>query len=150
LILLFKGGYLLLRTAERESNMKIIILNIFLGAALFSTNLFAGSIEIFKQENPNGTVEFSDQPSRGAQKIQVDPNVVEVTPAPPIEPSPPAEARSSKKSANENVDPQVIHLNSDDETYINNRRVIRKRGDGKQPSIQPLPVRKPVRVTPRR
>jgi uncharacterized protein DUF4124 len=130
--------------------MKIIILNIFLGAALFSASLFAGSIEIFKQENPDGTVEFSDQPSRGAQKIQVDPNVVEITPAPPIEPSPPAEASRSKKTANENVDPQVIHLNSDDETYINNRRTTRKRVGGKQPVVKPLPVRKPARATPRR
>jgi hypothetical protein len=130
--------------------MKIIILNIFLGAALFSTNLFAGSIEIFKQENPDGTVEFSDQPSRGAQKIQVDPNVVEVTPAPPIEPSPPAASSKSKKTANENVEPQVIHLNSDDETSINNRRVIRKRVGDKQPVAKPLPAKKPVRATPRR
>jgi len=130
--------------------MKIIILNIFLGAALFSTNLFAGSIEIFKQENPNGTVEFSDEPTPGAQKIKVDPNVVEVTPAPPIEPSPPADTSKQRNTANENVDPQVIHLNSDDETYINNRRVIRKRVDGKQPVAKPLPARKPVRATPRR
>ncbi len=129
--------------------MKTIILSIFLSAALFSTSIFAGSIEIFKQESKGGVVEFSDEPSPGAKKIQVDPNVVEITPAPPIEPSPPAETTKPKSTANENVEPQVIHLNSDDETYINNRRIIRKRVDGKQPIAKPLPARKPVRVTPR-
>lgn len=130
--------------------MKITLINIFLSVALFSASVFAGSIEIFKQESKGGVVEFSDEPSPGAEKIRVNPNVVEITPAPPIEPSPPAETRSSKKTTNENVEPQVIHLNSDDETYINNRRVIRKRVDGKQPVVKPLPARKPVRATPRR
>lgn len=130
--------------------MKIITSTIFLSTTLFSACLFAGSIEIFKQESKDGVVEFSDEPSPGAKKIQVAPNVVEITPAPPIEPSPPAETRSSKKTTNENVEPQVIHLNSDDETYINNRRIIRKRVDPRWPVAKPLPARKPARAIPRR
>jgi hypothetical protein len=129
--------------------MKIIILNFFLAVALFSTHSFAGSIEVFKQQNPDGSIEFSDEASPGAQKIQVDPNVVDVVPAPVIEASPPADTPKQKKAASDDVDPQVIHLNSDDETYINNRRVIR-RGVGDKPVVRPLPAKKPVRATPRR
>jgi hypothetical protein len=125
--------------------MKIIILNIFLSAVLFSNSLFAGSITVFEQKNQDGTVEFSDQPSRGAKTIEVNPNVVEVTPTPPSESSPPEDMPKSNSANKEKVEPEVIYIDTDDGTYINNRRTTPKRLGGKQPvRVQPLPARRPA------
>lgn len=131
--------------------MKIIILNIFLSAALFSNSLFAESITVFEQKNKDGTVEFSDQPSRGAKTIEVNPNVVEVTPIPPSELSPPEDMPRSKSATKEKVEPEIIYIDTDDGTYINNRRTTRRRVGDKQPvGVQPLPARRPAGARPRR
>lgn len=132
--------------------MKMIL---FLSVLFFTTHLFAGSIQIFEKKKQDGSVEFSDHPTPGAKKIQVDPNVVEVPPIPVSEPQPVEDA--PKPTTNQNVEPQVIDTNPDDDEviYINNRRLIRdqeirdKVKDKRPVTIQPRPANLPARVSPK-
>lgn len=55
--------------------------------------------EIYKNVDKKGAVEFSDRPAAGAKAVNVEPNVVDVTPVKPITPSPPAATRATGGSA---------------------------------------------------
>jgi hypothetical protein len=65
-----------------------ILRNSLMFLFVLAVSFTAGAQEIFKHVNEDGSVEYSDMPSPDAQEIEVDPNVVDVTPLKPGSRSP--------------------------------------------------------------
>ena len=77
-------------------------------AAIMTTSFTASAQEVFEKVDPQGGVEFSDQPSPGAKAIDVKPNVVNVTPVKPIQPTAPASSAGGKGTPASSAQPEEI------------------------------------------
>ena len=74
--------------------------------AIIAASFTATAQNIYENVDHDGTVEFSDQSSPGAKKVNISPeNVIDVAPVKPIESSPP---ESTNKTPKANVQPEVI------------------------------------------
>lgn len=76
-----------------NSHYRIMIFTVML-----SVSLTASAEKVYEKTGKEGVPEFSDQPSPGAKKIEVKPNVVEIVPARRITPSPPVNPAKKKTS----------------------------------------------------
>jgi hypothetical protein len=76
--------------------------NLILSLSLILACSFsAAAEEVYKRVGPDGMIEFSDRPSSDADKIEVNPNVVQTNPVKPRTPS------SSSPSRSESSERQV-------------------------------------------
>ena len=93
--------------------------------AIIAASFTATAQNIYENVDHDGTVEFSDQSSPGAKKVNISPdNVIDVVPVKPIESSPP---ESTNKTPETNVQPEVIQEGGG--TYYDNdknRRQVRR------------------------
>jgi len=70
-----------------EGNMKKLITAIGVTIVLVAptTNVSISSEKVYESVDEKGNVSFSDQPNSNAKKIEVKPNVVDITPAADID-----------------------------------------------------------------
>ena len=114
---------------------------VFAVAATFV--IAAEADEIYKNVDQKGTVEFSDRPTAGAKAVNVEPNVVDVTPVKPITPSSPAGTRATDGSggvASPEKVPEDVSSGyyDDDSNRRGKRREIRQRLEqGERPTTLP-------------
>ncbi|RLA05361.1 MAG: hypothetical protein DRQ60_00710 [Gammaproteobacteria bacterium] len=68
--------------------------------AIATTSCIAGAADVYESDDQQGVAEFSDQASPGARQVDIDPNVVHVSPVTPVDsPSSAATARSVTEAA---------------------------------------------------
>jgi hypothetical protein len=88
---------------------------IILVVPLLALSLLANAQEVYKRVQQDGTVEYSDMPFPDSHKIEVDPNVVEVTPERRKQSAPErAEVRQEQRA------PENLEAENKDNVYINN------------------------------
>lgn len=87
----------------------------------------AGAQEIYKTVNEDGVVEYSDMPAPEAQEVEVDPNVVEVTPRKSAGPASDESSPRAKEATEASQQP--------DEVYEADR-VVRERDLAKKRAIE--------------
>ena len=88
---------------------------IILVVPLLALSLLANAQEVYKRVQQDGTVEYSDMPFPDSQQIEVDPNVVEVTPERRKQSAPErAEVRQEQRA------PEKLEAENKDNVYINN------------------------------
>jgi hypothetical protein len=88
---------------------------IILVVPLLALSLLANAQEVYKRVQQDGTVEYSDMPFPDSHKIEVDPNVVEVTPERRKQSAPErAEVRQEQRA------PEKLEADNNDNVYINN------------------------------
>ena len=88
---------------------------IILVVPLLVLSLLANAQEVYKRVQQDGTVEYSDMPFPDSQQIEVDPNVVEVTPERRKQSAPErAEVRQEQRA------PEKLEAENKDNVYINN------------------------------
>jgi hypothetical protein len=91
---------------------------IILVVPLLALSLLANAQEVYKRVQQDGTVEYSDMPFPDSHKIEVDPNVVEVTPERRKQSAPErAEVRQEQRA------PEKLEADNNDNVYINNDNV---------------------------
>jgi hypothetical protein len=97
---------------------------------------------VYESTSEEGVTEFSDQPSSGASPVTVNPNVVNIAPAPEIDTTQqPAKPQAAAKPAPGEVETQtttVIHTN-DRDRLRRKRRAEQNKPD--VPRAQPAPQR---------
>ena len=82
---------------------------------LLALSLLVNAQEVYKRVQQDGTVEYSDMPFPDSQQIEVDPNVVEVTPERRKQSAPErAEVRQEQHA------PEKLEAENKDNVYINN------------------------------
>jgi len=82
---------------------------------LLALSLLVNAQEVYKRIQQDGTVEYSDMPFPDSQQIEVDPNVVEVTPERRKQSAPErAEVRQEQRA------PEKLEAENKDNVYINN------------------------------
>jgi len=97
---------------------------------------------VYESTNEQGVTEFSDQPSSGASEVTVNPNVVNVAPAPEIDTSrQPAKPQAAVKPDPGNVETQstTVIYNNDKDRLRRKRRAEQNNPDA--PGRQPAPQR---------
>ena len=62
----------------------LYIRNIFMVLAMSAVSFTTSAQEVYENVDEKGVVEFSDTPTPGSKAIEVNPNVVEVTPVKPV------------------------------------------------------------------
>ena len=88
---------------------------IILVVPLLALSLLVNAQEVYKRIQQDGTVEYSDMPFPDSQQIEVDPNVVEVTPERRKQSAPErAEVRQEQRA------PENLEAENKDNVYINN------------------------------
>ena len=86
---------------------------IMICTAMLAGSFTAGAQPVYESVDQQGVVEFSDEPSTGAKEIDVRPNVVDVAPAPPLQPSLPAATTGAQQAPAGGVQPEVVHEDAD-------------------------------------
>jgi len=95
--------------------------NSLITGVMVAVSLTAAAQEVYKSVNEDGVVEYSDMPKQGSQEIEVNPNVVEVTPEKSVAPAPEAPP-SSREEAAEPIE-QSVEANDVDRLERENKRV---------------------------
>jgi hypothetical protein len=99
----------------------LYIRNSLITGVMITVSFTAAAEEVYKSVNEDGVVEYSDVPKQDAQEIEVNPNVVEVTPEKSAAPAPEAPPTKHEEEA-EPVE-QSVEVNDVDR---NKRRVEHK------------------------
>lgn len=115
---------------------------VMLTTLIISTSFAVGAVEVYEKKDQQGDVEFSDQPSAGAKAVEVNPNVVKVTPVQSVESAEPVRETKKEVKSNSGTEPVIIHQGvADDYDDERLRRTPRERellnakeGDIKQPA----------------
>ncbi|RKZ77791.1 MAG: hypothetical protein DRQ35_07045 [Gammaproteobacteria bacterium] len=122
--------------------MTIHIHKILLSTLILSATFTVGAVEVYEQKDRQGNVEFSDQPTAGAKAVEVNPNVVKVTPVQSVESAEPVRETKKAVTSNDGAEPVIIHQGvADDYDDERLRRTPRERellntkeGDIKRPA----------------
>jgi len=122
--------------------MTIHIHKILLSTLILSATFTVGAVEVYEQKDQQGNVEFSDQPTAGAKAVEVNPNVVKVTPVQSVESAEPVRETKKEVKSNSGTEPVIIHQGvADDYDDERLRRTPRERellnakeGDIRQPA----------------
>jgi len=87
-------------------NAKIVIYihTIFLSTLMIANSLAADAEVVYKKDDQQGVIEFSDRPSPDAKAVEVKPNVIEVKPVKSIEPPPSAATTGEKEIPDDSVE----------------------------------------------
>lgn len=116
------------------------IYKVLLTTLIISTSFTVAAVEVYEKKDQQGDVEFSDQPSAGAKAVEVNPNVVKVTPVQSVESAEPVRETKKEVKSNSGTEPVIIHQGvADDDERL--RRTPRERellnakeGEIKQPA----------------
>jgi hypothetical protein len=77
----------------------LYIRNSLITGVMIAVSFTAAAQEVYKSVNEEGVVEYSDTPKQDSQEIEVNPNVVEVTPEKSVAPAPEAPPSSREEAA---------------------------------------------------
>jgi hypothetical protein len=77
----------------------LYIRNSLITGVMIAVSFTAAAQEVYKSVNEEGVVEYSDMPKQDSQEIEVNPNVVEVTPEKSVAPAPEAPPASREETA---------------------------------------------------
>ena len=122
--------------------MSIYIPKILLITLIVATSFSVGAVEVFEKKDQQGEVEFSDQPTAGAKEIEVDPNVVKVT---PVESTPSAATTSEPRTASDGAEDEVIHSGVADDYGYDDERLRRENREREGFDANEETVRQPAR-----
>lgn len=120
------------------------IVNKVIGAVLIVLLIPAATAQrVYQSTNEDGVVEFSDQPGSGANEVNVNPNVIETTPAPEVETYKRPEKKQPATPA-----PTVVESQTETQTVIDRnprlrRKVVERRNDP-GPAVTPQPAPTPA------
>jgi hypothetical protein len=123
----------------------LYIRNILMVLAMAAVSFTAGAQEVYKSVGENGVIEFSDTPTPEAQVIEVDPNVVDVTPVKSVDRSREASATAPEVAAEPGPQPEVVY--QDDNRIREDRMKVRKAHDeASEHPVHAAPVNRGGRV----
>jgi hypothetical protein len=98
-----------------------------LAMPLLALSLLANAQEVYKRVQEDGTVEYSDMPFPDSQIIEVDPNVVEVTPEKRPQSSPQrAEVRQEQRAPEKLEADRNVYVREEDKDRLKHRAVEEK------------------------
>jgi hypothetical protein len=120
-----------IRATVQRKRLMYILRNSLMFLFVLAVSFTAGAQEIFKHVNEDGSVEYSDMPSPDAQEIEVDPNVVDVTPGKPESRSPERAEAAPEPRAPESDDTLVVDRGVD-RSDVERQRAKRVAGEHKQ------------------
>jgi len=110
----------------------LYIRNIFMVLAMSAVSFTTSAQEVYENVDEKGVVEFSDTPTPGSKAIEVNPNVVEVTPVKPV--ARPAAESAARPEAAEAPARQSEELYSEDNRIRNEERLEEKeRSERREP-----------------
>lgn len=95
--------------------------------------------DVYKSVGPDGVVEYSDTPQPDSQKIEVNPNVIEVTPATSSGTAQKPPAGNAAPQPAETTDPAVVYEGDSGDHYDPVYRPAEKRAvnEAREPGVVP-------------
>ena len=122
----------------------LYIRNSLITGVMISISFTVAAQEIYKTVNEDGVVEYSDMPAPEAKEIEVDPNVVSVTPRKPAAPTSDVSPSGGKEASELAQQPDEVY-ESDNlvrDRDLEKKRAIENNNQGAERPVHKDPVKK--------